>query len=307
MNIIITGGSGLIGRRLTQSLTQDGHEVVILSRNPAQVSGLPTHARAVRWDAQTADGWEAEAEAANAIVNLAGSNLAGSGFFPARWTADRRNMHTDSRVNAGKAVSAAVARAENKPEVVIQASAIGYYGPRGDEILDESAGPGGDFLAQLCVRWEQSTASVESQGVRRAVIRTGIYLDPADGALQRLLLPYRLFAGGPFGSGKQWYSWIHPEDDIGAIRHILENKTASGSYNLVSPNPLRNKDFGKTIGRVLRRPSILPVPGFAMKLAFGEVATVVLDGQRLAPKRLLEAGFEFQHPELEGALRELLG
>ena len=306
MKTIIAGGSGSIGRKLTQTLTQHGHEVVILSRNPARVSGLPQNARAAKWDATTSEGWLTEADGADAIVNLAGENLAGSGFFPARWTDERKRRIQESRLNAGKAVVEAVEKVTHKPKVVVQASAIGYYGPRGDEPLTEDAAAGNDYLANLCKDWENATASVEKQGVRRAIIRTGIFLTPEEGALQRLLLPYKLFVGGPFGNGQQYYSWIHPDDEVEAIRFILENPNASGIFNLTAPEPLKNKDFGKTLGKVLGRPSLIPVPRFALEAAFGEVVTVVFDGQRVLPKHLQDLGFQFKFPKLEPALIDLL-
>ena len=309
MKILITGGSGSIGRKLTQNLTQHGHEVVILSRNPAKVANLPKGAgtaRAVKWDARTSDGWLTEADGADAIVNLAGSNLAGESFFPARWTDDRKRVHRESRLNAGKAIVEAVEKVPNKPKVVVQASAIGYYGPRGDEKLTETDTPGNDFLATLCQEWEAATAPVEQHGVRRAIIRTGIYLTPDEGALQRLLLPYKMFAGGPFGNGQQYYSWIHPHDEVEAIRFIIENPAARGTFNLTAPEPLKNKDFGKTLGKVLGRPSLIPVPRFALQLAFGEVVTVVFDGQRVMPNHLQALGFAFKFPTLEAALKDIL-
>lgn len=305
MKIIITGGSGSIGRKLTQHLTQFGHEVVILSRNPAKVTGLPKNARAVKWDGGTAEGWLTEADGADAIVNLAGENLAGSGFLPARWTDERKRAIRDSRLNAGKAVVDAVEKVPNKPKLVVQSSAVGYYGPRGDEKLAENASAGNDYLANLCKEWEAATAPVEKYGVRRAIIRTGIYLTPDDGALKRLLLPYKMFAGGPFGNGQQWYSWIHPADEVDAIRFIIENRH-SGVFNLSAPQPLKNKDFGKTLGKALGRPSLIPIPRFALQTAFGEVVTVVFDGQRVVPQHLQDLGYEFKYPALEAALKDLL-
>jgi hypothetical protein len=244
-------------------------------------------------------------EEAAAIVNLAGENLAGAHFFPVRWTAERKKTLLKSRLNSGRAVVEAVEAASRKPQVVIQASAIGFYGPCGDEIITEESPAGDDFLARLCQRWEASTASVEAMGVRHVVIRTGIYLSPEGGALHRLVLPIRLFVGGPFGRGEQWYAWIHPKDEVNAIRFLIENEGARGVFNLTAPSPVRNKEFGKALARVLRRPFWLPVPGFAMHLLFGEVATVVLDGQRVYPRRLLDLGFTFRYPEIEMALESL--
>jgi len=306
MKTIITGGSGSIGRKLTKNLIEHGHEIVVLSRNPAQVTGLPQNARAVKWDARTSEGWLSEADGADALVNLAGENLAGSGFFPARWTDERKRRIRESRLNAGKAVVEAIEKAANKPKVVVQASAIGSYGPRGDEPLTEDASAGSDYLANLCQEWENATAPVEKHGVRRAIIRTGIYLTPDDGALKRLLLPYKMFAGGPFGNGQQYYSWIHPSDEVEAIRFILENPKARGIFNLTAPEPLKNKDFGKTLGKVLGRPSLIPIPRFVLQTAFGEVVTVVFDGQRVLPKHLQDLGFPFKFPKLEPALIDIL-
>ena len=207
---------------------------------------------------------------------------------------------------SGNILTEAIRAAKNKPKVFVQASAIGYYGPREDEKLTETATPGDDFLSQTCVQWENSTQELEELNVRRVILRTGIVLTPESGALARLLLPYRLFAGGPFGNGKQWYSWIHIADEVAAIRFLLENPEAHGIFNLTAPNPLTNRDFGKTLGSVLNRPSLIPIPKFAMQAAFGEVATVVVDGQRVLPDHLLALGYPFKFPNLEPALKDLL-
>ena len=306
MKIIITGGSGSIGRKLAQNLAQQGHEVVILSRNPAKVTDLPKEARAILWDAKTAKGWSHEADGADAIVNLAGSNIAGTGFFPKRWNDEMRKTLMQSRIDAGRAVVEAVQLAKNKPKVVVQQSAIGYYGPRGDEIVTEENEPAGDFLARVQVATADSTKEVEDYGIRRVILRHGIFLDPTEGALYRLVLPFKMFVGGPMGSGRQWYSWIHPADTAGAVEFLIENENARGPYNLTAPTPERNKDFARKLGKVMHRPSFMPLPGFVLKILFGEVSTVVLDGQRVEPKRLQEAGYEFKFPTLESALKDLL-
>ncbi len=307
MRLIVTGGTGLIGRALVASLASDGHEVIVLSRNPGRKFDFPSGVTVQGWDAKTTHGWGHLVEGIDAVVNLAGESLAGEGFFPRRWTAARRKRIRDSRLNAGEAIAQAVEAAAHKPEVIVQAAAIGYYGPRGDEALTEEDSPAQDFLAQLCVDWEHSTARVEEMGVRRAVIRSGLVLSMDGGAFPRMLLPYKLFAGGPFGHGRQVNSWIHMADEVAAIRFLIEYKEARGAFNLTAPSPVSNRAFGKTLGKVIRRPSYMPVPGFAMKLMFGEVSTVVLDGQRVLPKGLQGLGFTFQFPELEGALRDLLG
>ncbi len=306
MRVIITGGTGLIGRALAADLVCGGHEVVVLSRNPERARNLPSGVRAERWDGRTAVGWGPLADGAGAIVNLAGENLAGTGFFPSRWTPERKQLIVQSRLDAGRAVVEAVNAAQVKPQVVVQSSGVGHYGAHGDERLTEQEGPGDDFLARLTVDWEASTRAVEASGVRRAVVRTGVVLDPQEGALLRLLLPYRFFVGGPMGGGRQWLSWIHPADETAAIRFLIETPDASGAFNLCAPNPLTNAQFGKVLGRVLGRPSWMPVPAFALQAAFGEVAATVLDGQRALPARLLDLGFKFRFPELESALRDLL-
>lgn len=305
MRTIITGGSGLIGTELTKALTQEGHEVIILSRSPENVSDLPRGARAVAWDGVTAAGWGDLVEETDAIVNLAGESLSGEGFFPSRWTAERKRRILQSRIDAGKAVVAAVAAARDKPDVVIQSSAVGYYGPQSDEHIYEDHPAGDDYLASVCADWETSTAEVEEQGVRRAIIRTGLMFTHKGGIFTRLQLPFKLFVGGPMGSGKQYYSWIHMQDGINAIRSLIENKEAQGVFNLTAPNPVTSREFAKTMGKVMGRPSIIPVPSFAMKIAFGEVSMTALEGQRVIPKHLLDLGFEFKYPDLEEALLEI--
>ena len=307
MRVIITGGAGFIGRNLAAYLAQAGYEVVALSRNPARVTGLPAGARAEKWDGRTATGWGGLADGALAIVNLAGENLSGGGFPPARWTAERKALIRRSRLDAGAAVVEAVTASRVKPLGVIQASGIGHYGTRADKVLTETDGPGDDFLARLTVEWEASTAAVAAQGVRHVSIRTGVVLSPDEGALKQLLLPFKFFAGGPMGSGRQGFSWIHPADEVAAIRFLIENGQASGPFNLCAPAALSNAEFAQVLGGVLHRPSWLPVPGFALKLALGEVATMVLDGQRARPARLLDLGFKFRFPDAESALRDLLG
>lgn len=306
MRVIIAGGSGLIGRALTESLAASGHEVVILSRMPEKVMGLPSGAQAAGWDAKTAAGWGDLVNGAGAIVNLAGENIKGNGFLPSRWTPRRKALIRQSRLDAGRAVVEAIRSATKKPAALLQASAVGYYGPRGEEQLAETEPPGSDFLANLCKEWEASTQEVEAMGLRRVVLRTGIPLTLKDGAFPLLVLPFRLFAGNWFGSGKQYYPWIHFEDYIAALYFLFENPKASGAYNLSAPNPVTNREFARTLGKVMRRPVLMPVPRFALEAALGEVATVVMDGQCMVPKKLQEQGFKFKFPEFELAARDLL-
>ena len=307
MRIIIAGGSGLIGMELAKELLQNGHEVVILSRNAQQTTGLPGPVQVVGWDGKTAQGWGHLVDGAGAVVNLAGENIAGEKFFPARWTVERKRSILQSRLDAGKAIVEAIRAATQKPSVLIQSSAIGYYGPLGDELVDETRTEGNDFLAKTCVDWENSTAETENLGVRRVVIRTGVVLSTRGGAFSRLLLPFKFFAGGPLGSGKQYLSWIHMADQVGAIRFLIENPAAEGVYNLTAPQPATNAVIAKSIGRVMGRPSFVPVPAFIFKLMFGEVSTVVLDGQRVLPTRLQQLGYAFRFSQIDEAVRNLLG
>ncbi len=302
MRVLITGGSGLIGRALSANLARDGNEIIILSRQPERIVGLPMGVSARWWDSHTTEGWSSLVDGTDAIINLAGENISSG-----RWSDERKHAILKSRSSAGQAVVQAVRAAARKPRIVIQASGIGYYGPYGDEEITEETPPGHDFLAQLAANWESSTASLESLGVRRAIIRTGVVLSIEGGALPRMLLPFRFFAGGRLGSGRQWFPWIHIADEVGAIRFLIENETANGPFNLTAPVPLNNAEFSRLLGQQLRRPALMPIPAFALRLLFGEMATVLLDGQRAIPRRLVQLGFTFQFPEAELALRDLLG
>ncbi len=305
MHVLITGGTGLIGQALTAELLQANHRVTVLSRssqNAMTAQGAVVHP----WDAKTSKDWEHLLQDTDAIVNLAGENLAGTGLLPSSWTPEQKQRIRESRIHAGEAITQAISTTSRVPKVLIQASGIGYYGPQTDSRVTEDHPPGDDFLAGLAQEWEASTAEVERQGVRRAVIRTGMVLSRHGGALPKLLLPYKLFVGGPLGSGHQYISWIHIMDEVRAIRFLIDHETASGPFNLCAPNPLTNADFSKVVGRVLVRPSLLPTPALVMRWILGEASTLVLDGQRAVPMRLQEAGFKFRFPDAEAALRDLL-
>lgn len=306
MRVLIPGGSGFIGRALAADLSQDNHEIIILSRLPGKISGLPANAQAIEWDGQTTRGWGHTVDGAHAIVNLAGENIAGENFFPTRWTVERKARIQSSRTKPGQAINEAIMAAKEKPKVLVQSSAVGYYGALDDQKVDETNPVGKDYLAQFCQEWENTTVYAEKVGVRRVIIRSGIVLSKETGALPRMMLPFKMFAGGPFGNGRQYISWIHLKDEIAAIRYFIENPETSGAYNLTAPHPRTNADFGRTLGKVMNRPYYMPVPGIAMKIAFGEVTTVVLDGQRVIPKRLLDSDFTFQFPTLEPALQDTL-
>lgn len=302
MHTIITGGTGLIGRALVDSLVADGHTATVLTRSPQRHQGsFGPGVELVRWDGSSADGWGHLVETADAIVNLAGEGIADG-----RWTPERKKRIVQSRVDAGKAVTEAIRSATKRPEVLVQASAVGYYGPSDETILPESAPPGNDFLAQVCFDWEASSAEVESLGVRRAIIRTGVVISTQGGAFPKLALPFKLFAGGPIGSGKQYFPWIHIDDQVRAIRFLMENREASGPFNLAAPAPPTNKEFVQKLGKAMNRPALLPVPSFALKILFGEMSTVLLDGQRAVPAALERAGFGFTYPEATEATRDIL-
>ena len=306
MRVIITGGTGLIGSALAQNLAAAGHEVIILSRNPAKHS-LPSGIRGEKWDGKTAVHWGHLADGADALVNLAGEPIAGPGLFPWRWTQERKQRIRQSRIDAGTAVTEAVRAATNKPKVVIQSSGIDYYGNiQSDKIITEDSPNGSGFLADVCVDWENATAEVETMGVRRVIIRTGLVLSMESGMLPITVLPFHFFAGGPLGSGHQWWPWIHLDDQVRAMRFLLENETAVGPYNVCAPNPLTNKAFAKEIGKAMNRPAFFPTPAFALKLALGEIAALVLDGRRAIPQKLEEAGFTFKFPQAHEALLDAL-
>jgi uncharacterized protein (TIGR01777 family) len=306
MKVIIAGGTGLIGRQLTKELAKNGYEVTILSRNPEKVISLPKGVDVVAWDGKSVQGWGELVNDSQAVVNLSGTNIGGERFLPSRLSDERKKVIRDSRILSGQALGAAIESAQMRPRVFIQSSAIGYYGFHEVEVLDENSPPGDDFFAEWR-EWEKVTAPVEEMGVRRAIIRSGVIFSTGKGsALNRLVLPFKLFAGGPIGDGKQYLSWIHEADEARAIRFLIENEEAQGAFNLTAPNPATNAEVGKAIAKVLNRPYYLPAPEFAFNLAFGEVGALVTKGQRVMPGRLLKHGFEFRFPELEPALRDIL-
>jgi uncharacterized protein (TIGR01777 family) len=242
-------------------------------------------------------------EGVDAVVHLAGENIAGG-----RWTEERKRRVLDSRVNGTKTIAEAVSRLERKPSVLVVASAVGYYGARGDEILTEESDPGEGYLTDVCRAWEEATAPAEEAGIRVVKLRIGIVVSASGGALAKMLTPFKLGVGGVVGSGEQYMSWIALDDVIGLAHHVLMNGAVSGPVNATAPNPVTNRTFTKTLGKVLGRPTVLPVPSFAIKAMFGEMGdTLLLQGCRVLPKRAEALGFEFAHPELEGALRAELG
>lgn len=309
MKILITGGTGLIGRTLIADLVRCGHSVTVLTRDSQRAAlRLPRGVSAYPWDAKTLEGWGHRVAETDAIVNLAGESIAGerlSAILTRRWTPEVKARIRASRVEIGALLSEAIRQADQKPAIFLQASAVGYYGPASEREMEESAPPGDDFLAQVCVAWEDSTASVEALGVRRVILRTGLVLAREGGILPIMLLPVKTFVGGPLGDGKQAVPWIHLADEVAAIRFLLEHEVTQGPYNLSAPHPVTQAEFARVAGRVLGRPTAISTPTLALKLALGEKAALVLEGQRAVPRRLLEAGFGFQFENLEDALRDL--
>jgi uncharacterized protein (TIGR01777 family) len=299
MKVLITGGTGLIGRVLSQYLLEQGDEVTILSRS-ASPAGIPVGAQVAVWDGRTASGWGALVEQVDALINLAGESIGSS-----PWSPERRRRILDSRLNAGAAVTEAIRASGRKPRVLLQASAVGIYGPLQEEIAAEDSPLGNDFLANVAQRWEESTRAVEALGVRRVVTRSAIVLTRQGGILSNFELPVRLFVGGPLGSGKQWLPWVHIADEIGAMRFLLANDAASGVFNLCAPDVVRQGEFSRRLARTLGRPYWLPAPAFALKAALGSMSTLVLDGQHVVPQRLIQAGYAFHFPSLDAALADL--
>ena len=264
--------------------------------------------RLQRWTAAPVEpgagppGWWQALDGAGAVVNLAGESIAAG-----RWTPRQKERILQSRIRATRALVQGIAAVANKPAVLVSGSAVGYYGPRGDEELDEGAPPGDDFLARVCVAWEGEARRAAEEGVRVALVRTGLVLAARGGALPRLVLPFRLGAGGPLGSGRQWMPWIHLDDLVELFVFLIQGEGLEGPFNGTAPQPVTNRQFARTLGRVLGRPSWLPAPAAALRLALGEMAdALLLSGQRAVPRRALEAGFRFRFPELEPALRDLL-
>ena len=305
--IIIAGGSGFIGQNLTRKLIAGGYEVVILTRSP-KISEANASLRFVGWDGKTSGEWTTEIENTFAVVNLAGESIAGENLpdiLLGRWTQKKKESILQSRLAAGKALAEAISKAKNKPSVFIQASGIGFYGTSSSKVLNEDEPVGSDFLARVSQEWENSSQSVESIGVRRAVIRSGVVLDPHGGILPLVALPIRLYAGGRLGSGSQPFPWIHISDEVDAIQYLIENESCQGAFNLVAPEVVNNSRFGQTLAKVIHRPFYLPVPAFLLRLMLGEKSILVLEGQQAEPRNLLRAGYHFQFPDVETALRNL--
>lgn len=296
MKILISGSSGLVGTALIKSLEPEGHEIFSLVRH------YPNSEAEIEWSPDRYSIQLARIEGFDAVVNLAGESIA-----EGRWTEEKKRHIRESRVKGTKLLGDSLANLTNPPKTFICASAIGYYGNRGDEILRESSAPGDDFLAEVCVEWEKATALATEKGIRVLNARFGVILDAHGGALAKMLPPFRLGAGGKIGSGKQWMSWIALDDVVGALKFALTNEALRGPVNFVAPNPVTNSEFSSTLGKVLSRPSFFPIPAFGVRLLFGEMAdALLLSSQRVEPERLQGTAYEFQYSQLETALSHLL-
>ncbi len=297
MKTLLTGSSGLIGSALILKLVQQGHSVIRLVRRRPVAQGTE-----VFWDPEVGNLDRKSLEGVEAVVHLAGENIAGG-----RWTREKKGKILESRVQGTRLLSEALAQLKTPPKVMVCASATGYYGDRCGDVLHEESDAGTGFLANVCLEWERSAEPARHKGIRVVSTRFGIVLSPKGGALQKMLLPFRMGVGGVIGSGRQYWSWISLDDVVGVILHTLFNETLQGPVNGVSPQPVTNREFTKTLGRVLRRPTIFPLPGFVARLVLGEMAdALLLTSARVEPRKLLASGYRFLHPDLEGALRHLL-
>lgn len=296
MKLLISGSHGLVGKALVKSLEAAGHEIFRLVRH------APGPDSEIEWSPDRYSIALARLEGFDAVINLAGESIASG-----RWDEEKKRKIRESRVKGTKLLSDALANLARPPKTLISASAIGYYGNRGDELLTETSPPGDDFLAGVCVEWENSTAHAAEKGIRVVNTRFGIILDSEGGALAKMLTPFRMGVGGKIGSGKQWMSWIALDDVVGALKDALTNETLKGPVNFVAPNPVWNTEFTKTLGKALSRPTLFPIPAFGIRLLFGEMAdALLLSSQRVEPQKLTQSDYGFKHATLESALRAAL-
>lgn len=299
--VIVTGATGLIGKEVCKVLTARGYEVVVFSRNAESARAkVPGAAKYVAWTPSESGPWAAHLDGAWGVISLAGASIAGK-----RWNEEYKREIRDTRVVGTRGLIKAMAAAKEKPQVFVSGSAIGFYGARDNTPLDESAGAGDDFLADVVREWEDEASNAKALGIRTALIRTGVVLDKDEGALAQLKLPFQFFVGGPVLPGTQWFSWIHRDDEVGIILHALENERAAGPINATGPQPQTNRDFCASLGKAMGRPSWAPVPGFALKLIVGEFGDTLTTGQRVIPKKAQELGYTFKYATSEAALREI--
>ncbi len=304
MKIAITGATGLVGSRLVKKLSQEGHEVLVFTRNPNKAqktfpASAYSNLEKVQSTPQESGQWQQSVSGCDAVVNLAGEPIA------ERWSSQQKKAIMESRQIGTRKLVEAIAMAEDKPQVLVSGSAIGYYGTSETNVYKESNPPGNDFLAQVCQNWEAEAQKVTESGVRLVILRIGIVLANG-GALGKMLGPFKMFAGGPIGSGNQWFSWIHRDDLVDLIYQGIQNDSMSGVYNATSPNPVRMKTLCQTLGDVMNRPSWLPVPDFVLELLLGDGAVVVLEGQQVLPENTQGTGFDYKYPELNLALKDIV-
>jgi uncharacterized protein (TIGR01777 family) len=300
--IVVTGATGLIGKKLVNALVNRGDDVIVFGRNIERAKSLlPNADNYVEWNYKKPDNWNSEINGVDAVVHLAGINL-----FSKRWNDAFKKEVLESREVSTRNLADAIKSCSNKPGVFVSASGIGYYGDCGDNVLTEVSPAGNDFLADVCKVWESEAKKVEQSGVRSVQVRTGLVLSTEDGALKQMLPPFKFFIGGPLGNGKQWASWLHIDDIVGIYIHAIDNNQLSGAVNAASPKPARMKEFAQTLGKVLHRPALFPVPKFALKIVIGEAAEVVTASQRVDVKKLLDSGYKFRFENLNEALEDLL-
>ena len=300
MHLLVTGGAGFIGKALCERLLQEGYRLTVLTSSTPKVASQPNQ-RWVHWVPGVSGDWEKSVAVCEGIINLAGAPIAQE-----RWTARRKQKLMNSRIDASHSLIKAMARAKQRPQILINASAVGYYGRHGDEALTESAPAGDDYLATLARLWEETAMKGESLGVRTVCLRIGVVLAGDGGALAKMAEPFKYFVGGPLGGGKQWISWIHRDDVIGLILEAMRNPAYRGPINATAPNPVTMHEFCKTLGKVMKRPSWFPVPAFGLRLSLGEMADVLLTGQRVLPNAAQKLGYQFRYSELTAALEACL-
>lgn len=299
MKLVIAGATGFIGAKLVQELGKDFHSLVLLSRKPARQEngGNKTF---LSWQPGQNGAWEQSVDGADGVINLAGEPIAAK-----RWSARQKRVLRSSRIETTQALVAAIAKAQVKPKFLINASAVGYYGDRGDELLTEASPPRDDFLGRLCADWESEAKKAESHGVRVVLLRTGIVLGKGQGALKKMVPPFKMFVGGPLGSGQQWMPWVHVDDEVGLIKFLIEQEAARGAFNLTAPNPVTMEEFAAALGKTLNRPAWASVPAWVLALMLGEMADMLLGGQRTVPQAALALGYRFKYPRITAALDSL--